>query len=322
MKSLRKKQRRAGQPKFDAESTVVNTPPPLDPLLTAAVKAESERDCAQSEGAKAPATILNATNQPTYNSQEEFGSLHPADLLEDEASPPREKPILAAAMKVKEENGGRSGLHLLDLNQPRDAEADLGSLAPEELFEPRHNPTPTRPCLAAALKAKESAEEVVTKRRQASRIDADIDYASLTRPLKGGPSLSTTVIVPFHDRDGSMNVGDQDGSMNMGELNMEMSPHNGFPMTAKPVLKPSFERDGDNTNCDGTFESEESSSRRYEEAGASLPGQWRSPAGTKPKASSTSQETSSPRRRPQRWGSSLKRLYTQKSREVPTQTLN
>jgi hypothetical protein len=317
MKSLKKKQRRAGQLKFDAESTVVKAPPPFDPLLTAAVKVESARDCAQSEGAKAPATILNATNQPTYNSPEENSSLHPADLREDEASPPREKPSLAAAMKVKEENGGRSGLHLLD-----DAEADLGSLAPEELFEPRHHPTPTRPFLAAALRAKESAEEVVTKRRQASRIDADIDYASLTRPLKGGPSLSTTVIVPFHDRDGSMNVGDQDGSMNMGELNMEMSPYNGSPMTAKPVLKPSFERDGDNTNCDGTFEREVSSSRLYEEAGASLPGQWASPAGTKPKASSSSQETSSPRRRPQRWGSSLRRLYTQKSREVPTETLN
>lgn len=135
-------------------------PLPDKPLLAAATRVKAERELVAREGAKQASLILETMHQPNKMCEDDTASLHSTDLFE-EPSIPRTKPLLAAALKAKKENEGRSGLHLLNLSQPRPQTGidDSHSLAPDDLFEPPRGAPPNQPMLAAALRAKQKAEE-------------------------------------------------------------------------------------------------------------------------------------------------------------------
>ncbi|KAL3929208.1 MAG: hypothetical protein SGBAC_012314, partial [Bacillariaceae sp.] len=167
------------------------------PLLAAAIKAREQADqLEQEEQAKQRKTLedqqsnkpsgkwsieetvygfhLRDMNQPTGSVEEDSESLGSTDLFD----PPKSelatsKPLLAAAIKAREqadqleqeEQTRRSltlGEHLVGMNQPTTiAEEDENSLGSTDLFDPPKSAVAmSKPLLAAAIKAREQADEL------------------------------------------------------------------------------------------------------------------------------------------------------------------
>jgi hypothetical protein len=152
-------------------------PPAKKPLLAAALKAKEQAEQTRGSGAEdrateEPAAHLMNMHQPKAIDEDDNASLGSADLVEPPKGPPAKKPLLAAALKAKEQAEQTRGSgskdtatdepasHLINMHQPKAMdEDDNASLGSADVFEPREGPPAKKPLLAAALKAKEQAEQ-------------------------------------------------------------------------------------------------------------------------------------------------------------------
>jgi hypothetical protein len=136
---------------------------PRKPLLVAAYKArEEQRARVRHAGGNGSNTHhLQYINQPHARLEEDDAVSLIAVEVFDTPSPSIRKPLLTAAQLAKrQQEAERVPEHLRYLSQPQpwDTSNDECSLDLDEIFEPVKPPSPGKPLLAAATKAKEAAE--------------------------------------------------------------------------------------------------------------------------------------------------------------------
>ncbi|KAG7348507.1 ankyrin repeat domain protein [Nitzschia inconspicua] len=137
--------------------------PPRKPLLAAAHKArEEQRSRLRDAGGNGSNTHhLQYICQPPRLPEEDDASLVANEIF-DPPSPPIRKPLLTAAKLAKRQQEVKHAPeHLRYLCQPQagDLLDDESSLDIVDVFEPVGPPPPRKPMLAAALRAKEAADE-------------------------------------------------------------------------------------------------------------------------------------------------------------------
>ncbi|KAG7369217.1 ankyrin repeat domain protein [Nitzschia inconspicua] len=137
--------------------------PPRKPLLAAAHKArEEQRSRLRDAGGNGTNTHhLQYICQPRRLPEEDDASLVANEIF-DPPSPPIRKPLLTAAKLAKRQQEIKHApehLRYLCQPQPGDFGDDDSSLDMVDVFEPVGPPPPRKPMLAAALRAKEAADE-------------------------------------------------------------------------------------------------------------------------------------------------------------------
>jgi hypothetical protein len=178
-------------------------PPPKKPMVAAALKAKEqilERNSKSlanlgtahnndmksiyEEFSRSVPEHLMGVHQP-HHDDEDAGSLGEADVFDVSAPPPPKKPMVAAALKAKEQILERNSKslanfgtahdndmksiyeefsrsvpeHLMGVHQPHHDDEDAGSLGEADVFDVSAPPPPKKPMVAAALKAKEQILE-------------------------------------------------------------------------------------------------------------------------------------------------------------------
>ena len=168
---------------------------PSKPILAAALKA-SEQLKAEDNGT----AHLTGLHQPRDRCDTDNKSLDEFDLFDDELEQRPSKPILAAALKaaeqLKAEDSGT--LHLAELHQPKDlCEADNKSLDEIDLFDDEPEERPSKPMLAAALKASEqlkgdsSTDNANKKEQSGQKGDTSALSGSEESKVGGGNPVDT-----------------------------------------------------------------------------------------------------------------------------------
>ena len=153
---------------------------------------------------------LRNLNQPIVEHENDGDSLGSGEVFDaPKESTVEAKPLLAAAIKAREqaeaeaasnEAATKPGAHLTALNQPTlEHESDGDSLGSGELFDAPKEPTPDKPLLAAAIKAREQAEREASAKAQpqhteeAPKDDASSSASDETsRSGSGGSSSSSS----------------------------------------------------------------------------------------------------------------------------------
>ena len=165
-------------------------PPPAKPLLEAAKKARAQAEQEQSNSA----THLEGMHQPIEQHESDGESLGSRDLFDDHRGPPVAKPLLAAAQKARAQAGAeeRGAAHLQGLNQPIEQhESDGESLGSVDLFDGPKGPSPAKPLLAAALKARKQAET--------ERASKEVESLSSHSSNAISYGLEESFVDPYHD---------------------------------------------------------------------------------------------------------------------------
>lgn len=208
-------------------------PPPEKPLLAAALKAKK-----QQEGDAG--MHLMKLHQP-MNIEDDEDSIGSDGLFDPPRGPPPKKPLLAAALKAKQQSldkgskeneVNRSGKqerqsrseklstpsHLANAHQPKqEIEDDDQSLIIDHVFDPPKPPPPAKPLLAAALKAKE-------QRDKGAMLSPGRNKSILKGPKYGG---NPTAVVPPNF----------DDSLDMNEITSPRSKTKAFSPQKDPNRK-------------------------------------------------------------------------------------
>ena len=173
------------------------------PVITAALEATEQAEELQARNYKPRPSKSNQRGKSSLDStvdsmnlnqskavyEGENESLGSVDAFEPSRGHSPAKPLLASAIKARQQvdesettvillGPGRekassvyhkvgSGAHLAKMNQPRmtTCEDDEGSLGLADIFDPPKGPQPTKPLLAAALKAKRQADESLVMKK-------------------------------------------------------------------------------------------------------------------------------------------------------------